>query len=138
MSDVSPQRSEEPPVVRDDSVTLCPHNKTLAADSQRNSSVHHPSSQRVFSPQTSCMTIQWFPVSVLPPPDLSDYIHKIDDQYFAGGGFGDVYRCRYLRDGSPPQEVGAFAIRVWLPPTPPLGCSKGIAIQVHARWRYRR
>lgn len=41
-----------------------------------------------------------------PPPDLTPYIVKIDDQYLAGGGFGDVYRCRYI-DGSKQQEVRA-------------------------------
>ena len=35
-----------------------------------------------------------------PPPDLTPYITKADDQYVAGGGFGDVYRCWYC-DGSP-------------------------------------
>lgn len=34
-----------------------------------------------------------------PPPDLTRYISKADDQYVAGGGFGDVYRCWY-DDGS--------------------------------------
>jgi hypothetical protein len=41
-----------------------------------------------------------------PPPDLTSYISKADDQYVAGGGFGDVYRCWY-RDGSPKE------VRVW-------------------------
>lgn len=39
------------------------------------------------------------------PPNLTPYIVKINDQYLAGGGFGDVYRCRYRVGGSAPQEV---------------------------------
>ena len=35
-----------------------------------------------------------------PPPDLTSYIFKVDDQYVAGGGFGDVDKCWY-RNGSP-------------------------------------
>ncbi|KAG6382182.1 quinon protein alcohol dehydrogenase-like superfamily [Boletus reticuloceps] len=45
-----------------------------------------------------------------PPPDLTRYITKVDDQYVAGGGFGDVYRC----------------------------CGKGISIRVRNRWRCKR
>ena len=41
-----------------------------------------------------------------PPPDLTPYIFKVNDQYVAGGGFGDVYRC-WCRDGSPKE------VRVW-------------------------
>ncbi|KAG6382175.1 WD40-repeat-containing domain protein [Boletus reticuloceps] len=44
-----------------------------------------------------------------PPLDLTRYITKSDDQYVAGGGFGDVYRCRYL-NGSP-KEVAVKAFR---------------------------
>ena len=36
-----------------------------------------------------------------PPPDLTLYITKADDQCVAGGGFGDVYRCWYRHAGSP-------------------------------------
>ena len=35
-----------------------------------------------------------------PPADLTPYISREIDQYIAGGGFGDVYRCWY-RDGVP-------------------------------------
>jgi len=44
--------------------------------------------------------------NVPPPLDLTSYILRADDQYVAGGGFGDVYRCQY-RDGSPKE------VRVW-------------------------
>ncbi|KAF8549953.1 kinase-like protein, partial [Imleria badia] len=44
-----------------------------------------------------------------PPPDLTSYIAKADDQYVAGGGFGDVYRCWY-HDGSL-KEVAVKAFR---------------------------
>ena len=44
--------------------------------------------------------------NLLPSPDLTPYIAKADDQYVAGGGFGDVYRCWY-RDGSQKE------VRVW-------------------------
>ena len=64
-----------------------------------------------------------------PPQDLTPYIAKADDdQYVAGGGFGDVYRCWY-HCGSPKE------VRVWydscsLLLTSPLGCCKGVPIQV--------
>ncbi|KAF8419800.1 quinon protein alcohol dehydrogenase-like superfamily [Boletus edulis BED1] len=44
-----------------------------------------------------------------PPPDLTRYITKVDDQYVAGGGFGDVFRCRY--HDSSPKEVAVKAFR---------------------------
>ncbi|KAF8547287.1 kinase-like protein [Imleria badia] len=42
-------------------------------------------------------------------PDLTPYILKANDQYVAGGGFGDVYRCWYVA-GSP-KEVAVKAFR---------------------------
>ncbi|KAN0081687.1 Protein kinase-like domain containing protein [Tylopilus felleus] len=45
-----------------------------------------------------------------PPPYLTPYIFKINDQYIAGGGYGDVYKCRYENDGSP-KEVAVKAFR---------------------------
>ena len=50
--------------------------------------------------------LTFFSANFPPPPDLTPYIFKADDQYVAGGGFGDVYRCWY-RDGSPKE------VRVW-------------------------
>ena len=47
---------------------------------------------------------EWFLFSAPLPPDLTPDIHKINDQYLAGGKFGDVYKCRYLC-GPAPQEV---------------------------------
>ncbi|KAF8131852.1 WD40-repeat-containing domain protein, partial [Boletus edulis] len=44
-----------------------------------------------------------------PPPDLTRYIAKAEDQYAAGGGFGDVYRC-WCYYGSP-KEVAVKAFR---------------------------
>ncbi|KAG6369044.1 kinase-like domain-containing protein [Boletus reticuloceps] len=44
-----------------------------------------------------------------PPPDLTPYIARGDDQYIAGGGFGDVYR-RWYHNGSP-KEVAVKAFR---------------------------
>ena len=41
-----------------------------------------------------------FVSAIAPPPDLTPHIAKADDQYVAGGGFGDVYKCWY-HDGSP-------------------------------------
>ncbi|KAG6382167.1 WD40-repeat-containing domain protein [Boletus reticuloceps] len=41
-----------------------------------------------------------------PPPDLTPHIVRADNQYVAGGGFGDMYRCWY-HDGSPKE------VRVW-------------------------
>ncbi|KAG8220541.1 WD40-repeat-containing domain protein [Butyriboletus roseoflavus] len=45
-----------------------------------------------------------------PPPDLTPYIVRINNQYSAGGGFGDIYRCRYLH-GSVRKEVAVKALR---------------------------
>ena len=87
------------------------------------------------------MTTQWFLVSAPPPPDLTAYIHKTDDQYEAGGSFGDVYKCWYCRDGSAPQEVRVrFTVHPRACPvfTSPSGCGKGVAIQVRATQRYKR
>ncbi|KAF8556861.1 kinase-like protein [Imleria badia] len=47
--------------------------------------------------------------NIPPPPDLTPYIKKADDQYVAGGGFGDVYRRRYFGDS--PKEVAVKAFR---------------------------
>ena len=33
-----------------------------------------------------------------PAPDLTSCIAKSNDQYIAGGGFGDVYRCWYINE----------------------------------------
>lgn len=41
-----------------------------------------------------------------PPPDLTHHLTKANDQYVAGGGFGDIYKCWYL-DGSP-KEVRLY------------------------------
>ncbi|KAI9567214.1 WD40-repeat-containing domain protein [Boletus coccyginus] len=45
-----------------------------------------------------------------PPPDLTPYIFRADDQYVAGGGFGDVYRC-WCDHGGSPVEVAVKAFR---------------------------
>ena len=87
------------------------------------------------------MTTEWFLVSNPPPPNLTAYIHKIDHQYVAGGGFGDVYKCRYLRDGLGPQEVRErFTIHPWACPVfiSPSGGGKGVAVQVRVTRRYKR
>ncbi|KAF8131853.1 kinase-like domain-containing protein [Boletus edulis] len=45
-----------------------------------------------------------------PPPDLTPHIIRIQNQYSAGGSFGDVYKCRY--HGSPvPMEVAVKSFR---------------------------
>ncbi|KAF8419801.1 WD40-repeat-containing domain protein [Boletus edulis BED1] len=43
------------------------------------------------------------------PPDLTRYITRVNDQYIAGGGFGDVYRCWY--HDNLPKEVAVKAFR---------------------------
>ena len=86
------------------------------------------------------MTTQWFLVSAPPPPDLTDYIDRINDQYVDGGSFGDVYKCWYRRDGSAPQEVRATFTRSPLGPPSiyfPSGCGKGVAVQVRVTRRYK-
>ena len=51
-------------------------------------------------------------ISAPPPRDLTRYIRKISDQHFAGGSFGDVYRCQYF-GGPTVQEVRApFRVHV--------------------------
>ncbi|KAF8553703.1 hypothetical protein OG21DRAFT_1200025 [Imleria badia] len=57
-----------------------------------------------------------------PPPDLTPYITKADDQYVAGGGFGDIYRCWY-RDGSPKE------VRVWQMTHLPLFTALQVAVK---------
>jgi len=43
-----------------------------------------------------------------PPPDLTPYLVRADDQYVAGGGFGDVYKCWY--HGNPSMEVSTVSV----------------------------
>lgn len=35
-----------------------------------------------------------------PPPDLTNFIVKLEDQYSAAGSFGDVYECVLQYDSS--------------------------------------
>ncbi|KAI9567234.1 kinase-like domain-containing protein, partial [Boletus coccyginus] len=49
-----------------------------------------------------------FNANVPPPPDLTCYIVRADEQYVAGGGFGDVYRCWYSANSRKEVAVKAF------------------------------
>ena len=55
----------------------------------------------IYSLKSNCVSANF-----LSPLDLTSYISKVDYQYVAGGGYGDVYKCWY-RDGSPKE------VRVW-------------------------
>ncbi|KAF8434342.1 WD40-repeat-containing domain protein [Boletus edulis BED1] len=71
-----------------------------------------------------------------PPPDLTPHIIRIQNQYSAGGSFGDVYKCRY--HGSPvPMEVWPrFCVSRYFPFITSSGCSKVLPVQLHNRGRY--
>ena len=47
-----------------------------------------------------------------PPRDLTPYLVRSSDQYSAGRGFGDVYRCWYHRDSVPKEVWTSFVIRI--------------------------
>ena len=49
-----------------------------------------------------------FRTHALAPQDLTGRITKLDNQYCAGGSFGDVYRCQY-RSECGVKEVRAFS-----------------------------
>ncbi|KAG6382172.1 WD40-repeat-containing domain protein [Boletus reticuloceps] len=70
-------------------------------------------STRLIAPSTPSSELQYemSPSLVIPspPPDLTPHIVRADDQYVAGGGFGDVYRCWY-HDGTP-KEVAVKSLR---------------------------
>ncbi|KAG9308164.1 WD40-repeat-containing domain protein [Chiua virens] len=52
----------------------------------------------------------WLEPNFPHPPDLTPFIIKYDERYSAVGGFGDVYRCRYVSSPSP-SEVAVKALR---------------------------
>lgn len=94
---------QEPPALAryyDLLVTCGPH--IIGSVLSEKNSIHDPRSRSMSHP-TCYIRTQWFLVSTLPPPDLTRYIIQIDYQCLAGG-FGDVYRCRYL-GGAVPQKV---------------------------------
>ena len=98
------RRTVLPPDVVDEGLGLV-RETSLSKDMSARST---PANHSIFSsrPSTPLPDVtQSFPPTTQPsPPDLTLYIVKTYDQYLAGGGFGDVYRC-WCRDDSTQQEV---------------------------------
>ena len=98
------RRTVLPPDVVDEGLGLVRETSLSKGMSARSTPANHSIfSSRPFTPLPD--VTQSFPPTTQPsPPDLTLYIVKTYDQYLAGGGFGDVYRC-WCRDDSTQQEV---------------------------------